>query len=82
MAYVTLQELIEANPRPIKLGIKDAASIMGVTPRFLQMGLQQGRFPFGVGVEMEQWAYYINTERFIRYMLGDPTCCKTQHRSA
>jgi hypothetical protein len=67
----------------VKLSVKDAAAIMDVTPRFLQMGLQQGRFPFGVGVEMEQWAYYINTERFIRYMVGDElTYCKTQRDSA
>lgn len=68
---MTLQELMEIRPRPIKISIKDASEIMNVTPRFLQLALQQGRFPFGVGVEMEQWAYYINTERFIQYMLGE-----------
>jgi hypothetical protein len=66
---MTLQELKEK--RPAKIRIADAAAIMDVTHRFLQIGLQQGRFPFGVGVEMEQWAYYINTERFIRYMEGE-----------
>lgn len=80
---MTLDELLATRPRPVKLSVKDAAAIMDVTPRFLQMGLQQGRFPFGVGVEMEQWAYYINTERFIRYMVGDElTYCKTQRDSA
>lgn len=68
---MTLDELISANPRPVKIGVQDASAIMGVTPRFLQMGLQQGRFPFGVGVEMSAWAYYINTERFIRWMIGE-----------
>lgn len=67
---MTLEELLAAKSRPVKISVKDAAAMMEVTPRFLQMGLQQGRFPFGVGVEMEQWAYYINTERFIRYMVG------------
>lgn len=79
---MTLQELIETKPRPIKISIKDASEIMGVTPRFLQMALQQGRFPFGAGVEMEQWAYYINTERFITYMIGEPTRCNAGHKSA
>lgn len=79
---MTLQELIEIKPRPIKISIKEASEIMGVTPRFLQMALQQGRFPFGTGVEMEQWAYYISTERFIKYMIGEPTCCKADHKSA
>ncbi len=67
---MTFDELLSTKPRPVKISIKDAADIMGVTPRFLQMGLQQGRFPFGTAVEMTQWSYYINTERFIRYMLG------------
>jgi len=62
---------MEVKPRPAKIRILDAAAIMGVTPRFLQMGLQQGRFPFGVGVEMDQWSYYINTERFLKYMKGE-----------
>lgn len=79
---MTLQELLNTNPRPAKLSVKDASEIMGVTPRFLQMALQQGRFPFGTGVEMEQWAYYINTERFVKYMIGGPTCGKADHRSA
>jgi len=65
---VTLDE-IEIS-RPAKLTIQEAASIMKVTPGFLQMALQQQRFDFGVGVEMGNWEYYINTERFIRYMKG------------
>lgn len=73
----TVQELIDIKPRPIRLSIRIASTIMGVNPRFLQMGLQQGRFPFGVGVEMDQWAYYVNTERFIRYMTGEMPCHRT-----
>lgn len=68
---MTLQELIDNKPRPIKITVKQASEIMGVTHRFLQMGLQQGRFPFGTGVEMDVWAYYINTTRFIKYMTGE-----------
>jgi len=67
---MTLQEL--QRERPAKLTVKEAASIMNVTPRLLQMGLQQGRFPFGVAVKMNsRWRYYINTERFIEYMTGE-----------
>jgi len=65
---VTLEE-VEQN-RPSKLTIQETALIMKVTPRFLQTALQQQRFPFGVGVEMGNWEYYVNTERFIRYMRG------------
>lgn len=65
---MTIDELRQK--RPPTITIQEAASIMDVTPRFLQMALQQGRFPFGVGVEMDRWAYYINTERFLLYMTG------------
>ena len=65
---MTLNEL--KRERPLTITVKDAAEIMGVNPRFLQMALQQQRFPFGTGVEMDRWAYYINTERFLLYMEG------------
>ena len=58
---------IEAN-RPLKLTIIDAAEAMDVNPRFLQLALQQNKFPFGAAVEGDRWVYYINTERFIQYM--------------
>ena len=67
---MTLQDLLNTNPRRVKLTVKQAAAIMDVTPRLLQMGLQQGRFPFGVGVEMDSWVYWISSERFIKYMTG------------
>ncbi|MFA5305960.1 MAG: hypothetical protein WC365_00785 [Candidatus Babeliales bacterium] len=65
---MTLLELEQK--RPYTITVQDAAAIMDVTPRFLQLALQQGRFPFGTGVEMERWAFYINTERFLLYMKG------------
>ena len=65
---MTLKELDEK--RPFTITVQQAAEIMDVTPRFLQLALQQGRFPFGTGVEMERWAFYINTERFLLYMKG------------
>lgn len=65
---MTLQELEQK--RPFTITIQEAAEIMCVTPRFLQLALQQNRFPFGAGVEMERWAFYINTERFLLYMKG------------
>lgn len=55
-----------------KLSIQDAAAMMGVTPRFLQMALQQDKFPFGVGVRMGKWTYYINANRFYEYMRLKP----------
>ncbi len=64
----TLEELKEKHP--VKTPIQVAAKFMEVTPRFLQVGLQQGRFNFGVAVEMKNWSYWVNTIRFINYMKG------------
>ena len=63
---MTIEELEQLRLPTISIQI--VASIMKVTPRFLQMGLQQGRFPFGEAVKMKRWSYYINTEKFIKYM--------------
>lgn len=39
---------------------------------FLRLGLRRGEFPFGVAVKFEkQWRYYINPERFRRWMAGE-----------
>ncbi len=48
--------------------VQEAARIMGVTPRFLQMGLQYSKFPFGTAVKMKRWAYYINRQQFEAWM--------------
>ena len=54
-----------------KLTVPEAAIIMGVTPQFLRIALRQGRFSeFGTAVKMKRWAYYINAERFYRYLKG------------
>ncbi len=66
MRYLTIQD-IEKNCPP-KLTVQEAAEMMRVTPRFLQLALQQNKFDFGIAVEGDRWVYYINTERFIKYM--------------
>lgn len=48
--------------------INQAASIMGVSPQFLRVALQQGKFPFGVAVKMKRWAYFINPDKFDDYL--------------
>lgn len=56
-----------------RISVETAAARMGVTPMFLRMGLRLGRFPFGTAVQMPggRWSYYINAERFRRYMAGE-----------
>lgn len=66
---MTLEQL--KKEKPPKISVEVAAKIMGVTPRFLHLGLQNNRFPFGTAVKFDKrWSYYINTERFIQYMEG------------
>ena len=55
---------------PPSITVKQAAEIMGVTAQFLRMALLQDKFPFGVGIKMEQNEFYINTKRFLLYMEG------------
>ena len=54
-----------------RLTVQQAAAIMKVTPRFLQIALQQERLPFGTAVKMKEWSYYINADRFYQYMKGE-----------
>lgn len=64
---------LTAQEKPIgKITIQQAAKIMGVTPRFLHLGLQNDKFPFGTAVKMnKRWSYYINAERFEKWMTGE-----------
>ncbi len=55
-----------------RLTVPEAAAIMDCDPQFLRIALQQGRFSeFGTAVKMRRWVYYINTERFYRYLKGE-----------
>lgn len=66
---MTLNDLEVCKPPTIT--VPEAAEIMSVTPQFLRLAIKEGRFPFGVGVKMEQNVFYINTVRFIKYMRGE-----------
>ena len=65
---MTLEELEQTKPATVNVPV--AASIMGVSPQFLRYALMQDKFPFGVGVNMVQNEFYINTDRFLLYMKG------------
>lgn len=62
----TLEELEQK--RPARITVVEASTIMNTDPQMLRIALQQERFPFGVAVKNKRWSYYINTERFIKYM--------------
>ena len=52
------------------LTIAEAAEKMGVTAQFLRVSLQRGKFDFGVAMQMsgKRYTYYINREKFERYL--------------
>lgn len=54
--------------KPNKITVPEAAAIMGVTPQFLRLALQQGRFTFGTAVKFKRWSYYINEKKFYEYL--------------
>ena len=53
-----------------KMTVKEAAEIMGVTPRFIQAGLQQQKLPFGTAVEFDRWSYWISKDMSYKYLKG------------
>ncbi len=52
----------------MSITILEAAELMGTDPQFLRIALQKGRFPFVVAIKRKRWAYYINRERFFKYL--------------
>jgi hypothetical protein len=53
-----------------RLTVEQAAKQMNMPPHFLRLALQAGKFDFGIAVKRKRWAYYINAERFNRYIKG------------
>jgi hypothetical protein len=66
---VTIEQLEKEMPPTVT--VQQAAEIMAVTPQFLRLAIMEQKFPFAVGVKMEQNVYYINTRRFIKWMKGE-----------
>lgn len=67
-----------------RLTVQQAAKAMGVTPRFVHMGLQRERFPFGVAIKGDggRWSYYINANRFWAYMNAQDLRTKNADQTA
>ncbi len=54
------------------ISVAEAARVMGVSPQFLRLSLQREGLPFGTAVQFDKrWSYYINRERFEKYMSGE-----------
>lgn len=51
-----------------KLTVKEAAEILGVSPQFIRVGLQQNVLPIGTAVKMSSvWTYHISPKLLEEY---------------
>ncbi len=52
-----------------KITVQQAADLMGVSPQFIRVALQQKELPFGAAVKVgkERYTYYISPKKFTEY---------------
>lgn len=57
------------NDSPIKMTTKLAAQLMHKSERFIRIGLQEGRFPWGYAVQTSpnKWTYFISVKKFTEF---------------
>ena len=51
----------------INLKVEIAAGILNKSRAWVEKGLQDGVFPWGYGVHMKSWSYFINAKKFAEY---------------
>lgn len=61
-----------------EINITLAGKLMGKTPQYVRLGLQQGRLPFGDAVQKEngRWSYNIYPTKLFNYLGIDPVNIK------
>lgn len=48
-----------------RISVEHAAELLGASPQFIRIGLQQGILKFGMAVKMSrQWTYVITKQKF------------------
>lgn len=53
----------------MRITVKDAARLMGVSPQFVRIGLQRGLLPIGTAVKMSSvWTYYISEAKLMEFI--------------
>ncbi len=53
-----------------KMTPEEAAKYMGISTNILRLGLQQGKFPFGVAIQStpSHYTYWISRKKFMSYL--------------
>jgi hypothetical protein len=53
----------------LRVTVKQAAKLLGVSEQFIRIGLQQGVLPIGAAVKMsERWTYHISLKKLNEYI--------------
>ena len=48
-----------------RISVEQAAKLLGASPQFIRIGLQQGKLDFGMAVKMARyWTYVITKQKF------------------
>ena len=48
-----------------RISVEQAAKLLGASPQFIRIGLQQGMLDFGMAVKMSRnWTYVITKQKF------------------
>ena len=52
-----------------RVSVEQAAKILGVSPQFVRVAMQQGALPIGVCIKMSSvWTYHICPEKLRQYL--------------
>lgn len=65
--------IYNAEPVSARIGVAEAAALMGVTPMYLRVAIQAKIYDFGECLRLpgsSKYTYYINRARFMLYLEG------------
>ena len=53
----------------MRVSVKEAARIMGVSEQFIRIGMQRGKLPIGEAIQLSEtrWTYYISPTLLEKY---------------
>lgn len=64
-----LKEVTTIHKKVKSMTIQEAAKEMGKSESFVRIGLQRGRFDFGIAEKLSsKYTYYISPEKFYKYI--------------
>lgn len=68
----------------MRVSVREAAEMLGMSPQCLRIALRMEKFPFGVAVKGSErrWTYYVNKVQLEMYLRGENfNTCNTSNVS-